>query len=164
PTKSPSAGPPWGDGPRVRLRGARPNFGRRGSGARERSGAAVRGDPAAGTPGGTGARDRGPASLATAPRAVPTAGRADRPGCATAKAGDIKTVAPVLGLITPNKWQEIAARTGRLLLGGLRVRSSNGHVSLQERAGLLIDLPLDAPISSIELVAVGTTAWLAAAA
>lgn len=75
--------------------------------------------------------------------------------------GEARPLGEILDLLTPAKWREIAARTGRLLLGGLRVRDGNGSVPLLERARLLIDLPLNGP-SEIRIIGLGSTSWLSA--
>lgn len=75
-------------------------------------------------------------------------------------AGEARKLGAVLKLIEDKKWTEVAARAGRLLLGGLRVPSSeHAIVPLLDRAGLLIDLPVEGA-SEIELVDAGATSWL----
>lgn len=75
--------------------------------------------------------------------------------------GESFKLGAVLNLIEDKKWTEVAARAGRLLLGGLRVPSpEHAIVPLLDRAGLLIDLPVEGA-TEIELVDAGATSWLA---
>ncbi len=73
-------------------------------------------------------------------------------------AGACEKLSEVLEKISAKRWEEIAARAGRILLGGIRVPDQTGFSPLLQRAGLMIDLPLGA-VSKVEIVGVGGS-WL----